>query len=272
MTYLIDPEITQNTDEFIAVVVREEAVPRRTVEHSHVRGQLIGSLRGLVTIFTPAGHWVVPAFHAAWIPPEVPHGLTSHGPYAGWSAYIPKARCIGLSSDPLTLRVSGLLREAILRASAWAPATQLNPSQMRVGDIIVDEIRSCRKEPLELQTPQDRRLHKVAQEILRNPAGNRDLHARAALAGTSTRTLTRQFRAETGLSLSEWKQKARLLRALEMLATGEAVSSIAYELGYETPSAFIATFRRALATSPGKFMAAQQNKERLADARTYGQE
>jgi AraC-like DNA-binding protein len=45
-----------------------------------------------------------------------------------------------------------------------------------------------------------------------------------------------------------------LLRALELLAAGAAVTSIALELGYENTSAFIAMFRRHLGTTPSRYL------------------
>jgi AraC-like DNA-binding protein len=46
-----------------------------------------------------------------------------------------------------------------------------------------------------------------------------------------------------------------LLRALELLAAGAPVTSIATTVGYATPSAFIAAFRAAHATTPARFFA-----------------
>ena len=66
-------------------------------------------------------------------------------------------------------------------------------------------------------------------------------------------TLARLFRRETGLGFRAWRQQLRLLRALERIASGEAVTQLALELGYESPSAFIAMFRKSLGTSPTRY-------------------
>ncbi|PYQ60799.1 MAG: AraC family transcriptional regulator, partial [Acidobacteria bacterium] len=75
--------------------------------------------------------------------------------------------------------------------------------------------------------------------------------ARASAA--SERTLERLFRAETGLPFGVWRQRARLLRALQLLAEGGAVAEVANAIGYESTSAFVAAFRRALGTTPGRY-------------------
>jgi AraC-like DNA-binding protein len=60
------------------------------------------------------------------------------------------------------------------------------------------------------------------------------------------------------MSFGAWRQQLRLLRALERLAAGEAVSTLALELGYASPSAFIAMFKRALGVPPGRYFDAGQ--------------
>ena len=41
-----------------------------------------------------------------------------------------------------------------------------------------------------------------------------------------------------------------MIRALEMLADGHAVTSIAFDLGYSSVSGFIALFRRTFGVTP----------------------
>ena len=84
-------------------------------------------------------------------------------------------------------------------------------------------------------------------------ADNRRLEEWAADAGASARTVTRLFPQETGFSFTEWRQQARLMRALELLSAGQPVTAIAFELGYETVSAFIALFRRHFGVTPARY-------------------
>ena len=61
--------------------------------------------------------------------------------------------------------------------------------------------------------------------------------------------------AETGLTFGAWQRQARLLRALELLGTGLGVGDVAFTLGYESISAFIAMFRRTFGTTPARYFA-----------------
>lgn len=180
----------------------------------------------------------------------VPHGLRSHGPYSGWSVYVSAKACGELPDKPSVLSMTNLLREAITRAAAWQ-GVELNASQKRLAGVILDEIGSLPGVNLGLPMPQDSRLLRIAQALSANPDDGRRLEEWAAWAGMSSRTLTRRFRAETGFSFNEWRQRIRLLRALELLAAGKPVTAIALDLGYDNVSAFIALFRRMFGTTRG---------------------
>lgn len=183
---------------------------------------------------------------------SVPHGLRSHGPYSGWSVYVSAKACGELPDKPSVLSMTNLLREAITRAAAWQ-GVELNASQKRLAGVILDEIGSLPGVNLGLPMPQDSRLLRIAQALSANPDDGRRLEEWAAWAGMSSRTLTRRFRAETGFSFNEWRQRIRLLRALELLAAGKPVTAIALDLGYDNVSAFIALFRRMFGTTPGRY-------------------
>ncbi|MGY4533939.1 AraC-like DNA-binding protein [Pseudomonas sp. TE3786] len=220
--------------------------------HRHARGQLFGSLRGLLTICLEDGVWIVPPSQAVWLPPHCLHSGKTHGPFNGWSAYVSEHACQDLPSNACTLRTSGLLREAVLRASTWS-AGPLDPSQARVAGVILDEVRSLPVEPLGLMLPRDPRLLKIAKALIANPADDRDLESWSRWVCASSRTLSRRFVAETGFNFTTWRQRARLMRALEMLAEGRPITAIALDLGYSTASAFIELFRRTFGETPAVY-------------------
>lgn len=220
--------------------------------HQHARGQLFGSLRGLLSVGVEHGVWVVPAIHAVWLPPHAIHSARSFGPFSGWSAYVAEHACADLPRHPCTIRISGLLREAVLRASTW-PLAPLDRARTRIAAVILDEIRSLPIEPLGLSMPQDARLQRIARALIADPADERDLERWALWAGVSSRTLSRRFVLETGVNFTTWRQHALLLRSLEMLAAGTPIKSIALDLGYSTSSAFIGLFRRTFGKTPAAY-------------------
>jgi AraC family transcriptional activator FtrA len=75
-----------------------------------------------------------------------------------------------------------------------------------------------------------------------------DLARRGAV---SSRTLTRHFRAATGLAPGEWLQRERLRLAQRLLeTTADAVEAVARRAGYETAAAMRAQFALRLQTTP----------------------
>lgn len=70
------------------------------------------------------------------------------------------------------------------------------------------------------------------------------------------KTIQRLFVQQTGMTFGQWRQQARLLRALELLATDEKVIDVALALGYDSPSAFASMFRKQFGQTPSQFFAA----------------
>ncbi|WP_394839255.1 helix-turn-helix transcriptional regulator [Pendulispora rubella] len=237
---------------FLLAVELRQTTPRSTKWHSHARGQLLGAMNGLLSVGVKGQQWVVPASHAAWVPPHCAHSLRSHGPFSGWSVYIAEGACTELGAQPCTIKVSSLLREAVRRAATWNKA-ELDARQVHIAHVILDEIGAAEREPLGLPQPRDARLLRITDAIAANLSDGRRLEAWAKWAGIPSRTLSRRFIAETGFSFGAWRQRARLLRALEWLADGKPVTAVALDLGYDNVSAFIDMFRRTLGTTPGRY-------------------
>ena len=85
-----------------------------------------------------------------------------------------------------------------------------------------------------------------------DPADTPRIRDLAAETGVSGRTLERAFAADAGMSLGEWRQRSRVCRAVGLLAGGMAVKDVALEVGYATASAFVASFKKCVGTTPGK--------------------
>ena len=96
---------------------------------------------------------------------------------------------------------------------------------------------------------------KIARVLLDDLSDARGLQAWAAHGALSARTLSRRWLDETGATFADWRQRARLMRAIELLAAGTAVTTIALSLGYDNVSAFIAMFRRAHGVTPARYLA-----------------
>lgn len=235
---------------------RDLADGERIPPHRHRRAQLVYASEGVMTVTTADGAFVVPPQRAVWLPGGTEHRIDARGPVAMRTLYVGLGAAPDLPGEVCVLHVTSLLRELILAAVDMSQSFGPNSPEHRLMSVILDQIRVLPVAPLSLPMPKDGRLRRLAEALLDDPADGRGLDAWAREAGASARTLARLFRRETSMSFRAWRQQLRLLRALEMLAAGQSVTTVALDLGYDSPSAFTAMFRRALGTTPKRYFTA----------------
>jgi len=220
--------------------------------HSHDRAQLLYATAGVMSVVTDEGSFVIPPQRAVWIPPGVAHEVSCRSPVSVRTLYITPQE--GLPDRCRVIEVSELLRALILEAMTFPPEYDMDGREGLIVRLLLQSINAMPVAPLCARMPNDPRIARVCRQILLDPARDDKLDDWAATACMSRRTLTRLFRQETGMSLAAWRQHVRLLEAVARLACGHAVTSIAYDVGYESPSAFTAVFQRTFGTSPSRYL------------------
>lgn len=229
---------------------------RVLASHTHKRAQCLYAIVGVMTITTSEGAWVVPPGRALWIPAGAAHQVHMGGATSTRSAYIlPEAADqAGLPAHCTVIAVSSLLH-ALLSEAVDVPAEYVPGGRDdRLMRLLVDEIARMPSLSLSTPLPQDPRLARLCDALLRSPSLEIDINTMAHKAGMSRRSFTRLFRQQTGMSFSTWRQQACLLAALARLGLGEPVTRVAMELGYSSTSAFSAAFRRTLGSAPSHYL------------------
>jgi AraC-like DNA-binding protein/quercetin dioxygenase-like cupin family protein len=222
--------------------------------HQHDYGQLFYGGSGLMRVESTAGLWVVPPARGVWIPAGIDHQITAVGEVALRAVYLAAAVGDRLPASCCVHGFSPLLRELMAVAVQLPPDYPLDGPEARLVDVLIDQLQTEPEEHLHLPMPHDRRLRAVTEALIADPADPRTLADFAGAAGASARTLARRFLAETGLTFGAWRQQLRLHEALARLSQGEPVTTVAFEIGYESPSAFIAMFRKTLGATPGQYL------------------
>ena len=260
------PEREATHADNVAKVDALQAVPRPVVAaatdypagqatrwHSHPRGQLVYAISGVMAVTTDGGVWVVPPERAVWVPGGMPHRVDFPTDVKMRSLWVAPEAAQALPRVCGVVTVSPLLRE-LIRAAVDLPAEyDTDGPAGRLMAVILDQLRVLDQAALHLPWPEDARLTRIAEALIDDPAMNAGLDDWARTAGASARTLARLFVKETGMTFGAWRQQARLLKALELLAAGQSVTATALDLGYDSPSAFIAMFKKVLGVSPGKY-------------------
>ena len=223
--------------------------------HQHARAQLLYASSGVMTVKTNNGIWVVPPLRAVWIPAHTHHQIKVSNQLFMRTLYIDPAYFPGPSEMCCVIAVTPLLKELILQAMKIPRLYPLKGAEERLLTVILDQIQSMKIAPLELPIPEDARLKKIFKRLSNNPGDSRTLEEWGKLVGATGRTLARRFRLETGMTFGQWRQQVRILESLKLLAMDEAVTTVAVELGYDSPSAFISMFKKALGKTPGQYFA-----------------
>ena len=238
----------------VVVISRDILGPSQTSWHSHKRAQLVFAAKGFMTVSSRQGTWVVPSDQAVWVPIGLEHQVETKGPLSLRSLYLHEDALSGLPKEIVVLRVSPLLRALILRLADLPVRYEPKSPAARIAAVIPDEVRELEAEPLHLPFPRDRRLFKVTETLIADPADDRSLSDWARESAASERTLARLFIKETGMTFGTWRQRRRLIEAVARLAEGQAVTGVALDLGYDSPSAFISMFKKELGTTPGRYL------------------
>lgn len=213
--------------------------------------QLVYAVRGVLTVHTPDGSWVVPPHRAAWVPAGVRHRLALSGRVTLRMLYF--AHPLALLPTCRVLDVPPLVRELILHVVRLAPLRLTEPVHHRLIGVLADQLVTLPDEPLQLPAPRDPlavALTAVLQDDPGDPASVSDLARRV---GSSRRNLERVFRADTGMTVGQWRRRLRMLEALRLLAAGMTATAVAARVGYATPSAFGAAFRAELGDTPARW-------------------
>ncbi len=229
----------------------------RNVPHAHVRAQLFHIVSGSVTVTTERGSFVVPPERALWMPAGMTHAGLYHVETSLRYLYFRPDVVPHLPKTPSVIRLSPLLRELISAFMAYPRDYDPDGAAGRIVAVILDQLAAERAAPLHLPMPVSPRLKRAIAPLAADPARETSLPEIAAAAAMSQRSFERHFSAETGLSYRAWLRQARLMKAVEWLSLGASVGEVADRLGYEGPSAFVATFKKAFGVTPGRYFAAR---------------
>ncbi len=207
----------------------------------------------MLTVHTDESTWVLPPTRALWIPAGLRHVTRASAAATMQTVYLHPDRCPVDWPVPTPVAVGGLLAELI----AHLGDGRLDPARRaRAEAVLIDLLAPLHVATIELRMPRDPRALDVAAALVRDPASRRTLGQWGREVGASERTLARAFHAETGVSFGRWRTQVRVQAALPTLAEGGSVASASDRAGYESPSAFVAAFRRETGMTPAEYFRA----------------
>lgn len=219
--------------------------------HSHdEQHELLWGTRGALTAETDDGYFAIPGSLGLWIPAGVTHRVVA----AAGTAF----RCTFVDADihPIATRTTAVAIPEVVRVvldRLEAPPYLSASPRVHAEELALSLLEPVEVSTIDLPLPLDMRTRLIAEALLSDPADDRSIEDWGRQVGASARNLSRLFVAETGLSFSTWRTRARMRRAIEWLAADHTVAYVSRRSGYATPSAFVQAFRRELGRTPGEF-------------------
>src|SRR5699024_7880347 len=206
----------------------QEVISQDTVweEHSHPTHELLWNERGASTARIGSRMWTITSRIGLWIPAALP-------PAPG----------------PIAVELTPLLR---LLMDRLIHQTLSERSQALTEAVILDVLTPCEHQ-LALPIPEHPLLTPIVDAVRADPADGTSLAQWSHRLGVSTRTITRSFETETGMTYRTWVATARAQHAVELLARQVPLEQVTESVGYRSASAFITAFRRITGLTPGQF-------------------
>jgi AraC-like DNA-binding protein/quercetin dioxygenase-like cupin family protein len=227
--------------------------------HMHREAQLVYAARGTMQVTTPKGRWLVPPDRAVWVPALSEHAIDVLADIEMRTLYFDQTwlkrekRSASLAQE-FVVRVSPLLHQAIL---ALFDEHNTSDRTALLIQLAMLELHRAEDSATFVPLPHEPRCRRAADIVLADPTAAHEIETLAREVGTSARTLSRLFSAETQLSFKSWCQRARVAAAIERLSTDTSVSvkQLASELGYASVPAFSHAFRQVTGKTPTEFAA-----------------
>lgn len=221
--------------------------------HQHLWGEFVYAFRGVMEVEVQQHHYMVPPQCGLWLPPDVAHrGLNRQAVHFS-SLYISRELTAALPKEVCALGVRPLLRAVLEELRQLPAAMPHSPAYTRLLQVALDQLQQADKAGSYLPSSNDTLLAPVIEALMADPGDARTVAQWAALVHTTERTLMRRAQSALGMTLAQWRQRLRVVKAMPLLLAGETVENIAHDLGYASSSAFIAMFRSLAGVTPDEY-------------------
>jgi AraC-like DNA-binding protein/quercetin dioxygenase-like cupin family protein len=241
----------------VHMVARHARKGTRLDPHLHRESQLVYAATGTMQVTTPKGRWLVPPDRAVWVPARLVHAIDVLADIEMRTLYFDlawlKREGHGRKlAKEFVVRVSPLLHQAILALFDDRNDPERTALLVRLAML---ELERAEDSATFVPLPQEPRCRRAADIVLADPTADHEIEMLARAVGTSARTLSRLFAAETQLSFKSWCQRARIAAAIQLLSvdTGLSVKQLASDLGYASVPAFSHAFRQVTGKTPKEF-------------------
>ena len=237
----------------VTVINRLIAIDQVVKMHRHSWGQFLYASKGVLSVVTPTDRYIVPPEQGVWLPPQVSHEVTAITDVELTSYYFDNTSLTGLPSYCCVLLIDHFLQSLIVESKKCSSTYQEGDVDRLLLKLIHAKLCHAQQVSFQLPYPKDSRLLTMLSMMQKEPSKTLTLNEWGKIVGASNRTLSRLFKVETGLTYSQWRQRLMVQMAITQLGKGNAIASIAMDLGYESTSAFCYMFKENTGVTPSVY-------------------
>ncbi|MGO2342103.1 AraC family transcriptional regulator [Vibrio litoralis] len=224
-----------------------------TETHLHDWGQVHLIKQGVLEMEVNGRKMVSPAGFAIWTPAQVPHRAFNRQDIEYCAINIDVSRTHHLPSQACMIALPPLVLAIIDDLVARKVDKIESHQDTCLTDVLLERLASAHRVDDFLPTTTDLLLQPILAELEANPTNNCPMSEWAKRAFTTERTLHRRFQKHLRMSFNEWRQRLKVVTALQLLKQAESINQVAYQLGYSDASAFIKMFRKHTGLTPAVY-------------------
>ena len=225
--------------------------------HSCLWGDFNFSLNGLLEFSIDQQCYLSPPSYGIWIPPQTEHcsiALDLHNTHFICIRIHPQL-CQQFSSRCQTLTVQPFLRQTVHEILVQQKSQNSSQQyQQHLLQILLDQLTFAPCYDQYLPQSHHPVLAPILQQLADSTRFSETLQQILAAFELSERHILRLSQRELSMSISEWRNRSKIIYAITQLHRGHSIKKISLALGYKQSSSFIEFFKRYTGQTPTQLL------------------
>lgn len=223
--------------------------------HSNLWGDFNLSLNGTLELNVAEQTYLSPPSYGLWIPPQTEHCCTAVDDQLTHYICISihPQLCQSLSQSTKTLSIRPFLRHTIEEVlEQQKQGIPSSPYYQHLLELLVDQIQNSVCYEHYLPQTNHPTLKPILEHLSDTTRFPQSLQEILDTFQITERHALRLSQEHLKLSLSEWRNRAKIIYAISLIQQGVSIKKISLDLGYQHTSSFIEFFKRYTHQTPAQ--------------------
>lgn len=230
--------------------------------HSCIWGDFNFCLNGVLEYEVDHQLHLSPPSYGLWLPPRVAHHAIAVDKHTTHYVAIrlDPALCLDFSTQAEMLSITPFFRHLIQEIFRLQHQGDDLQSYRHLLQVVLDQLKVAPKHNHYLPQSHHSLLEPILADLSSPKYFSKSLQQILRQYPISERQLLRISQTELQLSLSEWRNRAKVLYAITQLRQGLSIKALSLELGYQHSSNFIEFFKRYTGQTPAQLKTSRKIK------------